>query len=306
MFEKTKDSFYQSLGESIKNRKKALGLIRKKILKDERRVSRIIHGIRNEHYPYLICRSEYPHLNLLFQCESKNDFIFKNDLIIDTKEFVEKCGKINCDEMLWGHINWDKMFQDVITELSELLESSELSELKSSEELVKLFKDTLVDYVPYAGIRYDELPHEYGRIFIPLDEKKEKRKNAIERVHLRHGSELFKQTFLERFSGKKLREFDKEFLDFVSDYLNKRKPNDYSLGLQAYNFHKSISRIAIRWQSLAEVQYVDMPVKKSNFQILLEEYIKYGREQMKELEKYQQKFDAFHVDINDVCVDEEI
>ena len=101
-----------------------------------------------------------------------------------------------------------------------------------------------------------------------------------------------------------MREFDKGFHEFVSDYLEKRKPNDFSLGLQAYNYHKSISRVAIHWQSLAEVQYGDIPDTKSDIETLYEEYLKNSREQMKKLEKFQQKFDNLHININSVCVEQ--
>lgn len=308
MFKTTKDNFYQSLSESIEYRKKALGLKRNKILNDERRVSKIVHAVRNKHYPYLICRSEYPRLNLLFSCESQKSYEDKNDLNAKTEELIKKYGN-NYDEMLWGHIDWDKMFHDVIAELSELdilehpeklkeLEKlKESKEVKKQKEIEKCFKDTLVDYVPYALIRYDEFPFEYARTKIFLDERREKMQKAIRRVHLRHGSELFKQTFLDRFSGKTLREFDKEFPTFVSDYLNKRMPNDCSFGLQAYNFLKNLNKFEIDWQSLDEVRYGDVSDKKSDFQTLLEEYKKYAREHIMELEKYQQRFDNLNKDI---------
>lgn len=298
MFEKTKDNFYQSLSRSIKNRKEDLGLKRTEILKDERRISKIVKAIRNKHYPYLICSGEYPRLNCMFMINDREKFMAENDLDKDPEEIIEKLIEkfgTNYDEMLWGHIDWDKMFEDVITELSKS---------DNSEELDALFEDTLVDYVPYAAIRYDELPFEYGKRYIFPDERERTRQNAIEWVHLRHGSSLFKQTFYEKFSGKTLREFDKGFHEFVSDYLEKRKPNDFSLGLQAYNYHKSISRVAIHWQSLAEVQYGDIPDTKSDIETLYEEYLKNSREQMKKLEKFQQKFDNLHININSVCVEQ--
>lgn len=287
MFKKTKDSFYQSLGKSIEYRKKALNLKRDDILKDERRVSKIVGAKRNKHYPYLICRGEYPRLYYLFLCEDYNSFINENDFNIETEELIKKCGG-NYDKMLWGHIDWDKMFLDVITELSEF---------GITEDMGKLFADTLIDYAPYANIRYDELPYKYARIWIPPNEEEKKRQAAINWVHLRHGSRLFKQTFYEKFSGKTLREFDKEFSEFVSDYLEKRKPNEYSLGLQAYNFHKTISRTAAYWQSRDGVRYGYMSDGEVKLEPLFKNYYNNGREQMKAFEEYQKKFDEFHIDI---------
>lgn len=285
MLEKIKDNFYQSLSESIKNRKETLNLKRDEVLTDATRVSKIVHNTRNEHHPYLIGTGEYPRLIYLFLCKDHDSFI--NEVDAPEEELQKKCKK-NYDEMLWGHIDWDKMFQDVIKELSE----SDIS-----EELGKIFEGTLVDYVPYAVIRYDEFPREYSRVFIFPDEREGKRQDAIKWVHLRHGSGLFKQAFYERFSKKTLQEFDKEFHKFVSDYLEKRKPRPYSFGLQAYNFCKNLSGFLAYWQSLPEVQYSDMADKKSESAILLDEYIKNGREQIRKFEKYQQDFDALHIDI---------
>ncbi len=287
MFEEIKKRFYESLIKSIKGRKKKLKLTQEDMLRDPKRVSKILHSKRDDKHRYLIGPSEYSYLNFLFLCEDHESFMKENIFNLKKEERIKKSGN-NYDKMLWGHINWDEMFQGVIAELSKL---------DISEELGKNFEDTLVDYAPYAAIRYDELPHGYARKYIFPDERKKKREDAIEWVHLRHGSGLFKQIFYEKFSGKTLCEFNEGFHEFVSDYLGERRPKDHSLGLQTYSFHKAISRIAVYWQSLAEVQYNDMPEKKSDFQILLEEYIYNGRVQMKELEKYQQKFDALNIDI---------
>ena len=308
MFEETKKEFYESLSNSIKNRKKDLNLKRWDILLDETRVSKIVNNTRNEHHPYLIGKGEYPYLIYLFLYDNHDSFIDAKILETPEDELIKKCGN-NYDKMLWEHIDWDKMFQDVITELSKLEILEDTKELKELEKrlnpkkleeqkkMEKLFKDTLVDYAPYAVIRYDELPFEYGRIKIFPDEREEKKQKAIKRVHLRYGSELFKQTFLEKFSGKTLREFDKGFSEFVSEYLMKRMPDKYSVGLQAYEFHKNLSEYVVCWQRLPEVQYGDISDKKSELYILLNEYQKYGKEHMKKLEKCQRKFDKLHIDI---------
>lgn len=288
MFEKTKDRFYESLAKSIRKRKEDLKLKRREILPEKTRVSKIVNATRNKHHPYMIGKGEYQYLIYLFLCKDHDSFEKLNIVKASDDELQEKCG-YNYDKMLWGHIDWDKMLQDVITELSKF---------DISEKLGKSFEDTLVDYVPYAVIRYDELDPEYGPIWIPDDERAQKRKKAIERVHLEHGSELFKQTFLEKFSGKTLHEFDKEFPVFISDYLEKRLPNKYSFGLQAYNYHINLSKFAANWQNLPEVKYGDVSDKKSDLETLLKKYIDNGREQMKKLEKYQKAFDKLHIDIN--------
>lgn len=286
MFERTIDSFYKSLGRSIKRRKEALGLRRKDILNDEARVSKIVNGWHKEPHRYLIGRDEYPYLNYLFLCKDHKSFI-ENNQSTDPKERAAKNGK-NYDEMLWGHIDWDEMFRNAITELSEV---------DISEDIGKLFEDTLIDYVPYAVIRYDELCPEYARISIFSDERKETRQKAIERVHFGRGKEIFRNTFEKHFYGKTLFKFDDEFDDFISDYLKKIEPNVDSLGLQAYNFYKNLSKFVADWQSLPEVQYAEENDEKSDLKRLLEEYIKDGREHMQKLLKYQQKFDNLHIDM---------
>lgn len=286
MFNECRERFYESLIKSVKDRKKTLKLTRDEILPDPKRVTKILNNIRDTSYPYLIGTAEYPRLKCLFECKDKEHFINENALTAE--ELKIKFGN-NYDKMLWGHIDWDKMLQGVITELSK----SDIS-----EGMGMVFEDTLVDYVPYAVVRYDELPLDYAKIFIFPGERRAKRQEAIKWVYLKHEDGLFKEAFLEWFSGKTLRDFDKEFDKFVEEYLKKRKPNGQSLGLQAYDFHKSMSKIAIHWQSLDEVKYGDMSEKKSDLQTLYEEYINYNREQMRTLEKFQQKFDAINLNIN--------
>lgn len=331
MFEETKNEFYKSLSESIKNRKKVLNLKREDILFDKTRVSKIVNNTRNEHHPYLISKGEYHYLIYLFQFENHDSFI--NQKIKDTpeKELKENCNK-NYDKMLWGHIDWDKMFRDVLTELSKLnllehpeklkelnelekleekedfeklkefkkmkkpKELKELEKLKEQKKIEQLFKETLIDYAPYALIRNDEFSFEYPQIFISPEEREEKMLKAIIRVHVRNGSELFKQTFLEKFRGKTLHEFDKDFPEFISNYLEKRKPDIHSVGLRAYNFHKIFNEYVISWQTLPEVQYVDKSDEKSELYILLDEFKKFGHEHMKKLEKIQQNYDTLYID----------
>ncbi len=287
MFEKIKEDFYESLIKSIKARKKFLKLTQEDMLRDPKRVSKILNIHRDKNHPYLIGPSEYPRLNYLFLCKDNNSFKDKNDLFIDTKDFIKKCGN-NYDEMLWGHIDWDKMFRDTITELSKLDESEELGEL---------FEDTLVDYAPYANIKYEGLRSGCAKIFYSEDEKDMAKQYAIIWAHLRHGSGLFKQTFYEKFSGKTLKEFDKEFSEFISKYLEKRKPNDYSLGLQVCMIHKNISGYEAKWRSIDGVQWDDVSDEESGLAKLLREYVYNGRNYIKKLEECQQKFDALHVDI---------
>lgn len=287
MIEKIKEDFYKSLAKSIADRKDFLKLRRKDILGDPTRISKIINANRNKHYPYLISNTECAYLYNLYLFDDKDSFLEKRVIFKGVDELIKEDGT-NYDKMLWGHINWDKMFKDVITEISEL---------DSSGDLGKLFEDTLIDYVPYAVIRYDELHNKYGREYIFQEERGRERQNAIQWVYLRHGSKSFQQTFLEKFSGRTLEKFDKHFDEFVLNYLEKSKPNQYSLGLQAYNLHKNISGFAAYWQSLPEVQYSDMFTEKSDLEKQLEDYLTNGRLQIQKYKKYQQDFDSFYMDI---------
>lgn len=311
MLKKMKDVFYQSISKAINDKKKKFNLNPNEILNDGTRVSKIINSVHNAHYPYLISQTEYMYLIQLFLYNTEQEF--KDAKILNTPEaeLLKKCDN-SFDKMLWDHIDWDKMFQDVIAILSETdivekqkeleeLEKQEkpkkwkeLEELENQVRLIKLFEKTLVDYAPYALIRYDELPFDYARIFIFPEERAEKRKKAIERVYLRHGSETFKQSFLKKFSGKTLREFDKGFYRFISDYLEKKIPDKYSLGLQAYEAHLSHSKFVVRWKEFLNVEFEDTDDEKS---ILLRKYIKSNQEHMLELAEYQQEFDNLLIDI---------
>lgn len=288
MFEKIKEDFYKSLAKSIKDRiKKELKLKRTDVLNEPTRVSNIINAKRNEHHPYLIGKNEYAYLYYLYLFDDKESFLHEKILSFTVDEHIKKSGN-NYDKMLWGHIKWEEMFKNIIVELSEL---------NLSNSMGKLFEDTLMDYVPYAIIRYDELNPVYGKVYIFPDDRKKRKQDAIHWVHLRFGSDFFKKTFLEVFKGKTLKEFDLHFNKFITQYLEKKLPNEYSLGLQAYNFHKNVSEFSAYWQSLAEVQYGEMNDKKSDLEKLLEEYLRNGRIQMQKLEKYQQDFDSFNIDI---------
>ena len=117
-------------------------------------------------------------------------------------------------------------------------------------------------------------------------------------MHFGHKDELFKDTFYKHFSGKLLPDFDDGFSDFVLDYLEESKPKDYSIGLQAYNFYKNLSKYVADWQKLPEVQYVEENAEKSDLEILLQKYREYGWKHIQELIKYQQEFDNFHIDMN--------
>lgn len=320
MFENIKKGLYKSLGVAIKNRKETLKLTHSEILNEPKRMTKIIKGTQREHCRYLIYSGEYPRLNLLFSCEDRNTFLSENDLNAESKQLIKKYGS-NYDDMLWGGINWAEMFQEVITELSEfnilekqkeleklekleevkkskaekeLEEMEELKELKEQVRLVKMFEKTLVDYAPYALIRYDELPFDYARIFISPEERAEKKKKAIERIHLGNGCETFKRYFLKNFSGKTLRDFDKGFYRFVSDYLEEKSPDEYSLGLQVYESHLSHSKFVVKWKEFLDVEFDDTENEKS---ILLRKCIRRNREHMLELAGYQQEFENLLIDI---------
>lgn len=278
MFEKTIDLIYESIAKAIKKKRQELKQIKRKdILDIPRRVTDIINNKHNIHHPNLIGKYEYDALYALYISKDEKSF-FENK----KREFD------NYDKMLWQHIDWDKVFKSTITELSTL---------DLSDELGEIFDSTLIDYVPYAVIKYDELDPNYGRTYIFPEERKKERKNAIYRIYLQHGNKVFRQTFLEKFTGCTLNKFDIHFSEFVKEYLKKKEVQPYSLGLQAYNLHKNLSIFAAHWQSLDEVQYSDIYKTSSEFGKLLEQYIKDEIEQIRKLKEYQQAFDTFDVEI---------
>lgn len=285
VFDITIRNFYKSLGKSIGERKKALKLKREDILYTPERVSKIVNGRFNKHYPYLIAKYEYEELLCLFLGNDEKSFLeLKNTAIHEPEKFIKEAGR-NYDKMLWGHIKWENLFKDTIEDLSKV---------DISTDLGRLFEATLIDYVPYAVIKYNELHPKDGKIYIFPEKREETRTEAIQRVYYKCGNKLFKQTFLENFTGKTLDKFYKKYVEFVEDYLKQKEPNPYSLGLQAYNLCKNISGYSAKWQSLEETQYNDSE-EKTDLEKLLEEYLINEREQVKKLKRYQQRFDSLKV-----------
>lgn len=289
MFETIITNFYHSLSNSILKRKNDLDLTRDDILKDPTRVTDIISERRDKHHPYMIGRTEYKYLADLYRFDNKDDFL-KKGLQNTDREIYANYKYDNYDQLLWGHINWEELFNNTITELSNL---------DSSNNFGELFENTLIDYVPYALIKYEKLNPKYARIYIPPDERAKERENAIYWVHLRYGSTLFKQIFLDKFKGaKNLNKFDEHFIEFVKVYLEKKiVPREHSLGYQAYDLHNSISTFRAYWESLVEVQYSDLFETSSDLEKLLRDYWENGVEQIRKLKQYQVAFDALNVDI---------
>lgn len=289
LFERTIDKYYKSLGETINNRKKKLKLKREYILNDVKRVTYIVNGYHDEHHPYLIGKSEYDILYGLFLSDRQIAFFDNKDVAIsEPKKFKKKISG-NYDKMLWGHIDWDMMLRDTIDTLSQM---------DISTDLGKLFDETLIDDVLYAVNKYDELAPGCAVVWIPAEERAEIRKKAIERVHLRCGHERFKKIFMDNFSGKTLDKFDRYFAEFVKTYLEQKKPDQYSFGLQAYNLCKNISGFKAKWYSSEKVQYANVKKntgeeeEKTESEKFLEDYIHDGQIQIDKLKEYQNRFDS--------------
>ena len=288
LFERIIDKYYKSLGETINNRKKKLKLKREYILNDVKRVTYIVNGYHDEHHPYLIGKSEYDILYCLFLSDRQIAFFDNKDIAMsEPKKFKKKISG-NYDKMLWGHIDRDMMLQDTIDILSQI---------DISTDLGHLFEETLIDDVSYAVIKYDELDPGCPVVWIFPEEREETRKKAIERVHLRCGYKLFKQIFKENFSGKTLDKFDKCFAEFVKDYLKKKKPNPYSLGLQAYNLCKNISGFKAQWYSSEKIQYASEKEEKTELEKFLADYIRNGNEQIEKLKEYQHRSDSLEMNV---------
>lgn len=291
------NNFYKSLGKSIEERKRkeSLKLRREDILANPKRVTDIIKGKHNKHHPYLIGKYEYEELYCLFLSDDEKTFLENQKLARGNRDaFYKKIGN-NYDKMLWEHIDWDVMLRDTIDTVSKM---------DISTDLGKLFEETLIDDVSYAVIKYDELAPGYAVVWIPLEERAGIRKKAIERVHLRCGHKLFKKIFMDNFLGKTLDKFDKNFVEFVKDYLEQKKPDQYSFGLQAYNLCKNISGFKVKWYTSEKAQYANVEEstgeeksineeeEKTESEKLLEDYIRDGYIQIEKLKEYQERFDS--------------
>ena len=280
MFEAIITDFYDSLSTSIEERKDYLKLKRWDILKDQTRVTDIIKKRRNEHHPYMIGSTEYKYLADLYRFNNKTDFL-EQGLLNTRKEEFANYEYHDYDQLLWGHINWDKMLRKVIKELSEET---------IPESLKNLFEETLIDYVPYAMVKNKDMHPKYAKIYFFPEDIQERRTKAINWVHLSNGNSFFKSAFLKKFSSKNLKKFDENFIEFITAYLVAKKPQKYSLGLQAYNLRINASAYIAFMQSKIEYQYKDIHSKEAEQYELLENYEKNVYRLINEFEQIQSKF----------------
>ncbi|MDR2276289.1 MAG: hypothetical protein LBE23_00425 [Vagococcus sp.] len=285
--ERTIDYYYKSLSKEILNRKDELGLKRDEILKDPNRVTDIIkNSERPSSHPYMIGKKEHRFLYDLFLYKNKKDFISEGVLSVGIDTI-----KMNYDKMLWDHINWKEMYKIFIEELKSL---------SANEELKKQFNYALIDYVPFARIYFNDFHPEFGKIWIPKEERDEIYEQAVKWVFFRYGHKKFEKFFLSYFSGKTLHEFDDNFLKFTADFLDSKKPNDFSFGLSVYKQCKEISYFVVLLQSFDEYKYEEMYKEISSETSekinLLKSYISERENNLKKLERNQQQFDTVFKD----------
>ncbi|MDN2454121.1 hypothetical protein [Lactobacillus sp. UCMA15818] len=289
-FKKTIEYFYNSLADSIGKRIKQLGVTREDVLhSDPTRVTDIVKNRRNKNHPYLIGEREYSKIYNIFKFNTKEEVskqgLNHNEFIKEVKEFGrdKKTGKMktikkkkffdpnNYDNMLWGHIDWEKLFLCIMEDIQAL---------DSDDELHKVFEQSLLDYVPYS-IDYADYeisdsnpfsnfflakPPVYApieveslltgkleiendlvfgdEIFNQLEDNKRK---AIDWVYLKEKSAIIrklKNEFLAVFSGKRLQKFNQKFdfflLEFMSRLTADKLPKHNSFGIQAYNYMKEL------------------------------------------------------------------
>ena len=166
----------------------------------------------------------------------------------------------------------------------------ELSEETIPESLKNLFEETLIDYVPYAMVKNKDMHPKYAKIYFFPEDIQERRTKAINWVHLSNGNSFFKSAFLKKFSSKNLKKFDENFIEFITAYLVAKKPQKYSLGLQAYNLRINASAYIAFMQSKIEYQYKDIHSKEAEQYELLENYEKNVYRLINEFEQIQSKF----------------
>lgn len=284
---RTIDYYYKSLSKEILNRKTELGLKRYEILNDSNRVTDITkNSERTSSHPNMISKEEHRLLYDLFLYENRKDFISEGVLSVGIDTI-----KMNYDKMLWEHINWEEMYKKFIEELKSL---------PANEKLKKQFNYALIDYVPFARIYFNDFHPEFGKTWVSKKERDEIYDQAVEWVFLRYGYKKFKKFFLSYFSGKTLNKFNDNFLKFTTDFLDNKKPNDFSFGLSVYKQCKEISYFVVLLQSFDEYKYEEMykeiPSETSEKINLLKNYISERENNLKKLERNQQQFDTVFKD----------
>ncbi|MFI3685661.1 hypothetical protein VBG40_10680 [Vagococcus fluvialis] len=284
MLKKTKEYYYRSVADKIGERIKELSLKREEVLADSTRITDIRNAKRDDHHPSMIGPSEYRYLYDLFIFDSKEDLI-QNGVL--TQGFnLEDEGLINYNKMLFDYIDLDGLFKVFI------------NELKDEKELEEEFKETLIDYVPFARMYFREVNENYGREFISKEDRNIIEVDAINWVYHqnKHVKERFKTLFEEEFFEKELKYFNKRFDSLTKNFLEERKPKLYSLGKNAYEQLKELSNFKALLYSYKEYQYSDMYAKEEiTDQItseikVVEKYVNNIEENLTKLEKTQQQF----------------
>ncbi|WP_270290016.1 hypothetical protein [Enterococcus casseliflavus] len=307
-FQRTIDYFYESLSQSIAKRIKKLGVTRDEVLPDPTRVTAIIKNRRTKKHPYLIGEREYNNLYNLFKFDTREE-VARQEL--DNDNFVEvveeygvdrKTGKRgiiqkekfvdpnNYDDMVWGHIDWEKIFNCILEDIQKL---------DYDDELNVAFRHTLLNYVPFAidsanfevadNNHFSDFFMKEPPVYFPIEvespmtgeieiqselvfgdeifnQLEQNERKAIEWVYIKNKSQLIdrlKEAFLSDFKGKRLQKFDRHFnyflLNIMYSFITENEPKTGSFGLQAYNYMKDILETKLVNENI-NFSYTDLKV----------------------------------------------
>ncbi len=330
--------YYASLSASIENRISTLKLKRKHVLPtDPSRVSKIKNNTRSKKHPYLIGTKEYKWINLIFMMNNKEDIIQAIRHYDEASvgeglvSLHEDSDSMNYDDLLWGHIDWEKLYVIILEDLNNIPKASELG---------SAFMDSLLDYVPFAidvahyeyidknhassffeselqpyyeyevCLETSEIAH--ARELVHGDEMriiyKENYSRAVEWVFMRDKISIvrrLKETFLNHFRGKRLQKFDHKFENMLKDFMfsiiKEKMPSNSSFGLQAYNYVTDINdsgiihlSIPLSHTSIENIQKPDNHnayKSQSNEIDLVDHYLDYVKNHLQKLESFQLLFD---------------
>lgn len=278
MYEGTIEYYFGSLSNSLKERRKRLGLKNEDIYPEyedsiisgesfthRQRVSKIMNNKKSENYPNLLSRGE---------------------IEIFTKNLKYK----NSKEMLWDHVDWDMMYDSIIQDFVNKTVSMNLYEL---------FEKSLMDYVPFSIVYQEWNQDEYAKEWHTESQLKELRKEAAKWYYAKNRElnvskleEMFKKYFLNNGLSK----FPKNFSHFIDNYFKEisteTKINNTSLGQQTAVYKMNYLKAREKLNENIEYVYFD---KKNDEAKLLEKYIKTNLYNMDELKEYQKKFDKLMI-----------
>ena len=296
MYELTIEFYFEGLSKKLKKRKEKLHKANKDIfpadtgdgLSEEmiethqnsrnKRVSKILNNKRDRSHPYLMSE-------------------FEVDVFVETLEYK------NSKEMLWNHINWKEIYNEVLNDLKKG---------NVPVELRNIFYSNLIDYVPYAELHYYENT-KFGKAWNKYTElekdkifedamkwcyydKKEEQAEKLEK-EFENSLKYVSEKDVEKGSEQKLKKFDLFFSSFLSNFLtpflNDCRPKKDSLGQQVLNYQEEIDVYRYKYNELMEFSQGE----ETNHITVLKNYLDYSKEHVNKLASFQKELKEANIDI---------